>query len=250
MSITQYELPLYDPKNISISPYELCINKADGCQFLANADNYNFSIGNLRNLFIYSEKRLTGISDVTAKELFLEWCNQYKGCLWRPINRITRKAIERYDVQLVSPREDIAFRLKNVSQGSNPIETGDKLYAIPPLFSIVRETNHTFKIKNKEHDIFVQPMLFTEKDYEDLKFDIALSIMNPNYNLQLYGKSFLKNHLTTKDMVQLIGYLSSIRPIGIVYGPVVPNPNGSIMGYIGAENKISPCQQFYIKFWS
>lgn len=33
MSIIQYELPLYDPNDISLSRYEFAINKADGCQF-------------------------------------------------------------------------------------------------------------------------------------------------------------------------------------------------------------------------
>lgn len=215
---------------------------------LANADNYSFNVGNLRKLFIYSSVKLTGSSNENLKNLFLQWCNDYKGCLWRPVHFVSKKGIERYNVQLVSPREDTCFRLKNLSHNSNYIEIGDILYAIPPLLSIVRESNHSFKIKNKGQDIFFQPMLFTQKDFKDLEFDITLSLMNRNYNLNLYGKSFLKNHLTSLEMAQLSDYISSTRPIGTVHGPVVPNPNGSLMGLIGSENKIHPCQQFYIKF--
>lgn len=247
-SILQYELPLYDLETITLSDNHLSFSKKDGFEILANSDYYTFDVSDLRKLFIYSPTKLTGISEKKAKDLFLQWCHDYKGVLWSPIHNMARQFQERYSIQLVSSKQNHTYCLKNLSHNSKCLETGDKIYAIPPLLSIVRESNHIFKINNKEQDIFLQPMLFNEKDYDDLKFDLVMSIMQPHIELKTIGKSFLKNKLSASELITLTDCLSYLKPVGTVFGPVTANPNGSIMGLIGSENKIHPCQRFHIKF--
>ena len=242
-----YSLPLYDCKKVNQHERETSFLNKYGYEILANVEEYKHITLDLENMYIKMPTYDMGI-ERNANALFKQWCKQYQKKMWRPIDFIKKITLGTYEYEVEAPNQDKYCPLRNLGIMNSTLDVSTKVFALPPHFGVTRKDNHTFKIKGRECDTYVQPMIISEADYSDLKNDLLMCTMYKEFNVKTYGRSFLKNYLKREDFLDLTNELSNLDYLGIVRGPVTIRGNRHLMGRIGDDSKIKPCEKFLIEF--
>lgn len=249
-----YSIPTFDvksgllPSSVLNDERGSVLTDAD-CQPLANSDKYSFDIQDLKQVFPNTTQTLDHVTPEAAINLFLQWISEFHMPLWRPVYRKTIKFnVNRLHIELDGTKNDKYIIMKNLRVDMNTLETGDIIYAMPPLLSLLtRAKHHGYKITGEPNYVFIHPMLLTARDYEDLQYDLNLVTINSknikNVNLKENGRSSFKKCLSAEQMLQVARFLPKLEKVGVVRGPVDQQNC-----YYSTENTILYNQRFKLKY--
>ena len=253
-------VPTFDPKaslpagRVLNDMHGNAILTSDGDTPLANADKRHFDVDDLKKIYICTDKGLNFVSPDQAKDLFLEWVSIYHMCLWRPVKKkVVRFNINTLAIDLDGSTNEKAVIMRNLRVGANDLEVGDVIYALPPLLvqGIAKTACHRYTISGDTTNVYLHPMLLTQKDYEDLEHDLTLAhLLNDidgETSMKTIGKSCLKQHLSIKDMKTVARFIKRLHPVGTVLSPV-DNKGSSVPGVLAPECTIKHNQRFRLQY--
>ena len=214
----------------------------DNSDLLASASSYNFGVKSVKDLYIASPRSLQQqIDNDTAKTMFFEWLLKYNRAMWRPVDTMTRNSnMNRLEVIIA---KDETVVMKNTRVSSQELKTGDKIYALPPLFCLVRQSGQIYTIRDVPDTTFVLPMLLTESDILDFNHDYTLcSMLRSDFDLKKNGKSCFKQFLSQEEMI-VLGNNIHLNAVGVVGHPVYTR-NSALPGQ---DNTVPFGQRFHLR---